>query len=225
MKYPIILAAALMAAPAGAQPAAPATEATAPAALDPARLILARTTVDHFWPIGTYERMMNGSMEQVMDQMFASMADMTMGDMTAPYGGSEAIGKEMAGKTFREVMAKADPHFQERFSIMNRVMMSSMIPMMNRLEPDIREGMARVYARKFTAEQLGDMNRFFATPTGRAYASESMMLFVDPEVMSLIGKFAPEMARELPQIMQRVKEATAHLPPPARPSSRRRRGG
>jgi hypothetical protein len=224
MKHLIILAAILLAAPAVAEPGAPSAEAAATAPVDPARLALARTTVDHFWPLGTYERMMNGSMEQMMDQMVASMSDMTMGDMTAPYGGSEAIGTEMAGKTLREVMAKADPHFQERFSIMNRVVMSSMIPIMNRLEPGIREGMARVYARKFTAEQLADMNRFFATPTGRVYASESMMLFVDPEIMSLIGKFAPEWAKEMPSIMQRVKEATAHLPPPARPSRGKRRG-
>src|SRR5688572_6983620 len=120
-------------------------------------------------------------------------------------------------------MAKTDPHFQERFSIMNRVTMSSLIPIMNRLEPDIRDGMARVYARKFSAEQLADMNNFFATPSGRAYASESMMLFVDPEIMSLIGKFGPELAKEMPQIMQQVKEATAHLPPPPRPSRRKRR--
>lgn len=215
-------AAALVAAPAVAQQAAPVAEAAAPAAVDPARLALARTTVDHFWPLGTYERMMNGSMEQMMDQMVASMFDMKVGDMAAPYGASDAIGRDMAGKTIREVMAKVDPHFQERLSIINRVTMSSLIPIMNRLEPDIRDGMARVYARKFTAEQLADMNRFFATPSGRAYASESMMLFVDPEVMSLIGKFAPEWAKEMPGIMQRMKDATAHLPAPALPRSRRR---
>jgi hypothetical protein len=216
MKYRIIVAAALLASPAAAQQSAPAAETAAPAAIDPARLALARTTVDYFWPIGTYERMMNGTMDQMMDNMVESMSDMKMGDMTAPYG-SDAMDSETAGKTVREVMAKLDPHFKERLSIMHRVMISSMIPMMNRLEPDIREGMARVYARRFSPEQLRELNRFFATPTGRVYASESMMLFADPEIVSLMGKFGPELAKEMPQIMQRVKEATAHLPPPPPP--------
>jgi hypothetical protein len=224
MKYPIILAAAFLAAPAAAQQSAQPCEPAAMAAIDPARLALARTSVDHFWPLGTYERMLSGTMNQMMDQMMESMVDMKVSDMADMYGRSERIDPKMAHATIRELMAKEDPHFQERFTIMNRVMMSSMIPLMNRLEPEIREGMARAYARKFSAEQLGDMNRFFATPSGHAYASESMMLFVDPEIMSLMGKFGPEFAREMPAILQRMKEATAHLPPPPRPRGSRRGG-
>src|SRR5688572_3038744 len=151
MKLPIILAAALVAAPAGAQQATPIAEAGAPAPVDPARLALARTTVDHFWPIGTYERMMNGTIDQMMDQMFQAITDMKAADMAGPYATAVADHPKTAQMTFRELMATADPHFEERFSIMNRVMTSSMVPMMNRIEPDVREGMARAYARKFTA--------------------------------------------------------------------------
>jgi hypothetical protein len=48
-----------------------------------------------------------------------------------------------------------------------------------------------------------------------------MMLFVDPEVMGLMGKLMPEMVKEMPRIMDSVKQATAHLPPPPPPPLRR----
>ena len=57
----------------------------------------------------------------------------------------------------------------------------------------MRNGMAYAYARKFNAQQLGDMNAFFATPTGKAYADEWMSLQADPEVMLAMIKAVPPM--------------------------------
>jgi hypothetical protein len=216
MKTRLIFAAALLAAaPVHAQDAAPAPGVAPAAEVDPQRLALARLTVQHVFPAGTYERMMKSSMDTMLDNMMASMFDMQMRDLL-PEGSPEdkAIAAEVGAKTMRELVMAEDPHFEERMTITNRVMMTEMIPIMTRLEPDVREGLARAYARRFDAAQLGELNRFFATPAGGAYASESLMLWMDPEIMGMMGKFVPEMIKEMPAVMEKVAAATAHLPPP-----------
>lgn len=208
----IILAAALLAAPVHAQPAQPPAQET----VDPARLALARVTVDAIWPSGTYQRMMSGTMSTMMSQMMGSMMDMKAGELAktagAPAGDQAAA--EAGDKTLRQMMATEDPYFEERMRRTNEALMKGMIPIMNKLEPSVREALARVYARKFTAAQLEDLNRFFATPTGKTYGTESIMLMVDPEVIAAIGSLMPEMIKDMPDLMKQVAAATADLPPP-----------
>jgi hypothetical protein len=217
MKTIFLLAAAIAAAPASAQVGAAAPAAAAAAEpLDARRLAAATATVEHIWPIGTYERMMRGTMQQMTQQVASSMFDMKIGEIAGAAGDGGKLKPEEAEMTLREAAMKADPHFEERMTITNRVMMEEMVPIMARLEPGIRAGLARAYARKFSAEQLADLNRFFATPAGDAYARESLMLWVDPEVVAAISGFGPEMMREMPGIMAKVTAATAHLPPPRR---------
>lgn len=98
--------------------------------------------------------------------------------------------------------------------ITNKVMMGEMGAIMSKVEPAVRDGLANAYARKFTAAQLRDLNRFFETPTGRFYAAESMMLFMDPEVMKSSMAMVPDLMKAMPAIGEKVKQATAHLPPP-----------
>lgn len=225
MRLFILLGAALLGAPAFAQQTpVTAAEAESPAPIDPARLALATRVVERMWPLGTYERMMKGSMEDMAKAMVDSVFDMSMSDLTAPYGSSiEQTDPKLAKTTMRELITRNDPHFDERMRISNKVMMTAMIPMMNRLEPDIRAALARAHARKFSAAQLEEIERFFATDAGRQYGSELMMLWVDREMTAMMNRLGPEMAREMPQIMQQVKEATAHLPAPKLPERQRRR--
>ena len=214
----LILGAALAAAPAIAQD----TGAPAPAAaeaVDPARLALARIAVDAIWPVGTYERMMRGTAETMANQMMGSMMDMRLGDMVPAE--ERAKDPKAAAQTLREAMSKEDPHFLERMRIMNRILFEEMIPLMNRYEPGVREALARSYARKFSAEQLADMNRFFATPSGKVFGSESMLAFSDPEIMGQMAKLTPDLIKEMPRIMKRVEAATAHLPLPSKPKGKR----
>ena len=233
MKHLIAAAFFAAAAPVAAQDQGPAADpppAAAPAApaIDPQRLALAESVALHIFPEGTYQRMMTVSMDSIMDTMLDSMLDMQMGDML-PEGSAEdrEMEAEAGRKTMRELMAAEDPHFEERFRITNKVIAAEMAPIVTRLEPEMRSGLARAYARKFTAEQLTELNRFFATPVGHAYAAESMMLWVDPEITTLMGKMMPELVTEMPAIMEKVQAATAHLPMPEPrkgKSSRKKRG-
>lgn len=207
--------------PALAQPAAPAA-AQAPA--DPARLALAQTAVDAVWPLGTYRRIMDGTFNSMMDSMMSQMLDMKPSDM-AP-GAAKAHAGE---KSMREEIERSDPHFQERMRIMNRVMFEELTPVLSRIEPDIRAALVRVYARKFTAAELTEMNGFFATEAGRRFGSEVMVSWVDPELTGAMARMMPEMIQAMPAIMKKVEAATAHLPPPkaaapARAEAKPRRG-
>lgn len=205
MRYILLAAAALL-----MQPTAQAAQPPA-APVDADRLAAAMVTVDYIWPAGTYARMMDGTMNKMMDAMVASMFDMKMGEL------AKAPPADQQNLSLREAMLKLDPHFEERMRIMNRVMMDEMVPIATAIEPEVRQGLARAYARKFSVQQLTDLNRFFSTPNGKAYAADSMMMWVDPEVVTAFSSAMPEMMKAMPAIMKKVEAATAHLPPPPKP--------
>lgn len=216
----IILAALLIgAAPAFAQTAQIKASPPATQTIDPARLMLARKTVEYVWPLGTYQRMMSASVDQMMDSMMSGMFDMKIGDMVSTDGkGMTEEDKKIAQTTMRDAILKNDPHFEERMRITNKVMFGEMEAVLTKMEPAIREGLAKAYARKFDARQLADLNGFFQTPTGKVYAAESILLFTDPEMMTAMTGSMPELMKSMPAIMEKVKKATAHLPEPPKPS-------
>ncbi len=190
------------------------TAATETAAIDPARLSAAKSTVDYLFPLGTYERMMKGTMDQMMDQMMMSMGNMRMGDLAGAGGVARSDMPEgMGEKTLAEMATEMDPHYAERTKISTKVIMDEMVNLMIGMEPAVREALTNIYARKFTVGQLNEMNGFFATDTGSAFARDYMMVFVDPEMMQSMMNMVPEMMQAMPEIMKKVEEATAHLPP------------
>jgi hypothetical protein len=200
------------------QPAAPTkveTTAVEAAAIDPLRLEAAKPVIDRLWPLGTYRKMMDGTMSKMMDQIVASMMDMPAKDIIGAADSSGKMAKAVGNSSMGEMAAAADPAFRERMKITMDVMFREMIPMMEKIEPEVRTSLANIYARRFSAEQLADMNRFFSTPSGSAYASQSMLVMMDPEMIGAMQKFAPEMMRAMPDIMKKVEAATAHLPKPA----------
>ncbi|MEL6828246.1 MAG: DUF2059 domain-containing protein, partial [Pseudomonadota bacterium] len=131
----------------------------------------------------------------------------------------EDIPEGEGDRTLAEVSREADPHFEERMQISTRVMMDEMVTLMTTMEPAIRDALVNIYARKFTVAQLGEMNRFFATDTGSAFARDYMMVFVDPEMMESMMSMVPQMMQAMPDIMEKVKDATSHLPPVKMPGS------
>jgi hypothetical protein len=207
-------AAALAAIPAAAQPTGQPTPAPA-AEVDPQRLSLARTTAGRLFPDGTYQRLMQSSLDTMTEQMVGAMLDMKIEDVIP--AGTEGQDPAKSGKTLREAASEADPHFMERMRITNKVIFEEIIPIFSRMEPDVREALARAYARRYDVSQLTEMNRFFATPAGSAWAADSMLIWMDPEIMGLMTRAAPEMMTQMPAIMEKVQAATAHLPPPPKP--------
>lgn len=185
--------------------------------IDPARLAAARPVIDKLWPLGTYRKMMDRTLDMMLDGMLASMFNMKASDL-ARIGGAESEDADKLGDASMKDMAKAnDPHFEERMKITMTVMMKEMGDLMTDVEPQVRDAMSAAYARRFTLEQLADIHRFFSTPTGGIYASESLLLMTDPEMMKAMQAFTPELMKAMPGIMKKVQVETAHLPPPPKP--------
>lgn len=182
-------------------------------AIAPARLAAAQTTVDHLFPLGTYERMMKGTMDQIMDSIMGQMFERPVAETLKSYGIEDEELDAMGDTSFNELMKEKDPHFEERMKISTRVMMDEMVKLMTAMEPEIRTALTKIYARKFTVQQLTEMNAFFATNTGSIFARDYMMVFVDPEMMQSMMSMVPEMMQSMPDIMKKVEDATKHLPP------------
>lgn len=203
----LCLAAAVLAAPvASAQTAAP--PATGSTAVDPARRAAAERTVALLVPQGIYARMMREQYPRMMEAMLTSMGGIS----------AEDAGGSAPGSILDAARAK-DPAFDERIRIMTKVMGDELAPIMTQVEPQVRAGLASAFARRFTVAQLADMNAFFATPSGKAFADNFLSLFADPDMLREMSKTTPLLMRAMPQIMKKVEAATAHLPPPPKPES------
>lgn len=200
---------------------------------DPVRLAAAKPVIDLVWPIGTYARVMNTMMDQIAQGAMAQMFNMKPEDLVAGMGPKPGgkpgdtppakAGDKVADKTgdkpaesetLGQMAAKGDPYFQQRMQITMHVMGEEMGKLMTEIEPEVRDALAHAYARRFTVVQLGELDRFFATPTGRAYAADSMTLMMSPDMMQAMQGFLPRMIKAMPAMMVRVADATKDLPPP-----------
>ena len=194
------------------QPAA--QQAVGAAEIDPAQLAAARTVVMRVFPEGTYGRIMDGAMKAAMGSMTDQMLDIPVKDLARIGGLSDKQLQEMGPGTLRQINEIIDPAFHQRMELLGGVMAREMTGIMTKLEPSVREGVIRAYAKRFSAAQLADLNRFFETPTGQIYGAESMLLFMDPEVMGRMQAVMPELMKEMPRIGEAIETATAGLPKP-----------
>jgi hypothetical protein len=178
---------------------------------DPAKQKLAENMAGKIIPPGSYEKMMKDMSVQLADTIIAQTLGMDASTFAMAKEGDEAPSE---GKTLGELAFEADPNFKERMDIMMRVTFDEMGKLMSAMEPAARGALANVYARKYTAEQLTDMNTFFATSSGSTFAADFMSTFTDKEMMTAMMGEMPKVLEAMPEIMKKVEAATAHLPPP-----------
>lgn len=178
--------------------------------IEPARLALAQKTMGALIPGGSLERMMDnlyGKMFKTLMGEFGGQSDLMLSIKTGVE--SEQIAK-LDEATKGKVADMFDPHRKEREDQITRVVKPLISEVLADMEPPMREGMSKAYARKFTAAQLTDLNSFLATPTGTIYASEWMALQADPEVMLAVVKAVPPLITKFvdraPQIEKDMKD-------------------
>lgn len=159
--------------------------------IEPARLALAQKTMGALIPAGSIEKMIDnlyGKMFKTIMGEFGGQSDLMLSIQTGVE--SEQIAK-LDEATKGKVADMFDPHRKEREEQITRVIKPLISEVLGDMEPPMREGLAKAYARKFTAAQLNDLNGFLATPTGTLYAGEWMALQADPEVMVAVIKAVP----------------------------------
>jgi hypothetical protein len=179
---------------------------------DPGRLALARTSVQAMWPDGAYGKMMTGFMGGTFDRMMQLKAS----DLPDIGGKAKATAATDKDVSVREAIVGKDPYFDQRIAAMRGVLDEEVGKISAIIDPRMRDGLARAMARRFDARQLTDINAFSATPSGRAFASQYMQLWLDPDTIRSIFSSMPEMMKLMPEMMQKFKAANDKFPrPPA----------
>jgi hypothetical protein len=204
-----LLSLALVAAPAA--PVAASQVAPLPSTAD---LALGRDIAAKLVPDGIYQKLMDGMMSKMMGGMTDQMTAMPLAPFLRAAGMAPADTAKLGQATIKQIMDIVDPAYQQRMQIMMPTMMQEMGKVMTQFEPQMREGLAEAYAVHFTSAQLADIDHFFNTPSGNAFAAQNMTIATDPAVMQKMQAFMPKLFEAMPAIMQKVMAATAGLPKP-----------
>ncbi len=176
----------------------------------------AQKVAAYLLPEGSYARMMKSTMDGALQASMGSMLDLPVREFVKAAGLSPEKAAQIDRATLRDIMQIVDPAYQERINVMMPLLASEMATLMTRFEPTARAAMANVYARRFSAAQLDDILRFFASPTGGLFAQNMMMMASDPAFMTEMQKIMPQIMQAMPAIMQKVDAAASGLPKPRR---------
>jgi hypothetical protein len=187
---------------------------------EPARLALARTTMDGFMPAGSYSRMFDTLTDNMMNDVYGRLMGMTGTELSNAVGLPVASGKD-SGLTLMQQASKGDPLFDARMKAYIAAFKVEMRQSMGIMEPKLREGMARAMARRFNAAQLTDLNRFFATDTGRAFGQDMMLLWIDGDVFRGMFATLPELMRAMPASAKRFEAIEKQYPWPKKPTPKK----
>ena len=173
---------------------------------DPKRLALAQTTANGMLPNGTYAGL--------FDDVMSGMVDRVLAIKPSDLGIKGGKAKAEPSTSLRQQLVKDDPHFEERMTIMRRVIGEELVKVSAVVEPKLREGLARSIAHRFDEKQLNEINAFLATESGRSFAGQTMRMWVDPDVMRSMMQTMPHLIAAMPGAMLRLEAETSHLPKP-----------
>lgn len=196
----LAMAALVVGTPLAAQDVPPLAVDAPTAALpapDPERLAIAERLVDRIWPVGAMQRMMESTMASSVD------AAAGMEEMAADWadGGDKAERRAQhearTGRPLRRTPPPETPTAEPSMAELNAVME----PMFAQMEPPMRAALTRIYARRYSVEQLGELETFFSTPTGAAYAADSLTLMNEPEMVAGLTEAMGAMMSAMPKAM------------------------
>ena len=187
------------------EPLTPEQEARLPAAAELTAIML---------PEGFYSEMMTEMMDGFMSPLAGMMSSKEIASiaLSSRLAIDPATIEALSDEEQLELVRMLDPGFDQRGSLMTDLLGSMLQETAILVEPLFREGMTRAYAARFDERQLADINAFFATPTGRIYASESMKLMADPQVMSASMQAMPVLMSRMGDMGSQIERAMAALP-------------
>lgn len=176
-----------------------------------ARLPQAQRVVGQLIPEGTLGEMM-GSM---FDKMLGPIMEMGGSPATATVAsgtGLSTYSLDLTTEQTEELASLFDPAWAERQKREMAMFPGMMTEMMNTMEPVMRKAMSELYAINFTAQELTEIEAFFATETGASFARKSFSMSSDPRVLGATMEAMPAMMGTIGSIEQKMAEATADLP-------------
>ena len=158
---------------------------------EPARLELAKITASRLLPDGAYAKIMDDMMGSILTPLFNIMPGLTNEQIVTATGAPKNTVAALTDEQKSAVTQIMDPNHKQRGKQIVDVMKPMIAEAMAVIEPAMRQGLSRAYARKFSGAQLTTINGFFTTPVGSEFARESFALQADPEVIQATFKAFP----------------------------------
>ncbi len=178
----------------------------------PAQLTKAEKAVTKLLPDGTLAKMIGGMIQRIALPIIDMTSDMSNYKIMEKTGIYDGTVEKLDEKSRAEIAALLDPTRKQR----GQMFLDAAMPLLNKaigvMEVPMRNGLARAYARKFSVDQLNQLNAFFATPTGSFYATESYALQADPEIMKAVFQSFPLMIEQMKGSSKEMDIAVAKLP-------------
>lgn len=184
-------------------------------AIDPARLEIATQLADTVFPDGVYQELMGEQMQSLMRPIVDQAQSMPLAELLKSMNILSA--DEIAaldGTSSKDIMAIIMPGFSDKMNDFMGLLYDEMGALMTQLEPDVRAGLSRAYAREFSLAELQQIEQFFGTEAGEHYASQTMFIFMSPEVMQILQQVMPMIVEETPVMIGRVMEKMGEFPKP-----------
>ncbi len=178
-----------------------------------ARLPAAAAIVDIMVPTGTYATIMEVSASPMLEGMTAGIGSGPLVTLLAASNLTDEELEQLDEKSLLKMRYLIDPLFTEKQELVSSAMGAIMSRMADRTEPIFKAGLARAYATRFDDEELERIAGFFRTPAGSKFASQSVLIGVDPQVMGVMRQAFPLMLDELKPGMEKLRTQIAELPP------------
>ena len=179
---------------------------------DPARLKLAEVTAAKLLPDGVYVKIIDDMMGQILKPIFDMMPGLSDTQISNTTGVAPEALAELSEENKAAAAMLIDPNHKKRGEQILAVFKPMIAEAMTIIEPAMRTGLSRAYARKFNAAELATINRFFATPVGESFARESFAVQVDPEVLQATVKAIPAIFTEFMTEGDEFKAKIEQLP-------------
>ena len=177
-----------------------------------ARLPAAQAIVAKVVPPGTMGEMMSS----LFDGMLGPIMDMALQPSSAEAAkqlGVDPDELELDAEQSAEVLALLDPVWRERQERTLAATRSAIGKMMTAMEPAMRDAMSQLYAINFNGRELADIDTFFSTDSGAAFARKSFTMASDPRMMGAMMQSMPQMMSSFAEMEADMAAAMADLPP------------
>lgn len=180
-----------------------------------ARLPQAQRIIARMIPEGTLGEMIGGMMDSMLGPIMGMGGGPAVSAVTQGTGLSPET-LDLSPEQAEELAALFDPAFAERHAREMGLMPDLMREMMGAMEPGMRRAMSELYAINFSQGELDDIEAFFRTDSGTAYARKSFTMSSDPRIISATMESLPQVMASINALETRMAAVTAGLPPKRR---------
>jgi hypothetical protein len=176
-----------------------------------ARLPQAQRVVNRMIPEGTLGEMMGSMFDKIMGPIMAA-TDAPANSVVQKGIGISPGDLDLSEEQIAELAALFDPAYAERHQREMALMPGLMRDMMTVMEPTMRKVMSELYAINFNQTELDDIEAFFMTETGAAYARKSYAMSSDPRIIGATMESLPQLMGAFGSMEQKIEAAGADLP-------------